>query len=114
MNKNIDHQFDRLTFFIEEGNKLLATGQSMELSGLEEQIDMLCGAVMDLPEVERVQYQERLTDLLNELTKLGKGLIEHHRDIVEELQSLPSQKKANIAYKTADSRDNFGKRDGEK
>jgi archaellum component FlaC len=101
--------FAEMEQFIEQGRATIAAGQELSLVGLDENIDRLCTLMMELSQEERMMYENRLQDLLGGLNTLGNEL----REQVSAIQEIPQHRNATIAYQRADSRDNFGIRDGE-
>jgi len=101
--------FSEMEDYIHDSRIKLSRGEDFDMAGLDAKIESLCDRVLDMPEKERLMYEDRLKQLLDGLNTLGLEL----RDKIEGIKELPTHKRAHAAYKTADSRDNFGKRDDE-
>ncbi len=106
---------DLETLFIEaetiiiDSSAKLRIAEDFELAGLEQKIETLCNRVMlESPELQQTLVP-RLTTILENLTMLGTGL----KQAMGDVPAIPVHKAANVAYKVADSRDNFGKRNGD-
>lgn len=102
--------FSEMEKYISDSRSAVAAGKEFELTGLDEKIDKLCALILDLSDEERMMYENRLQDLLASLNALGLEMKEQ----VEGVKNIPQHRNANVAYRTADSRDNFGKRDEDK
>lgn len=101
--------FSEMEHYISESRAAIANGQEVELLGLDEKINRLCEMVEGLSKEEQMMYEDRLQALLEELNALGLDLKAQH----ESIRNIPLHRNANVAYKTADSRDNFGIRKDE-
>ncbi|MBY0408045.1 MAG: hypothetical protein K2Q01_10160 [Rickettsiales bacterium] len=103
--------FQEIEQFISESRQILEEGALMEMQGLDLQVRMLCETVLLLSQAERIAYADRMQSLLGQLKELGEAMTASRDNLSEEIRQLNHQKKAAQAYKTADSRDGFGKRD---
>lgn len=92
---------------IREGQAKLDERADFDLSGLQHQVESLCNYVTSQPQEIQQSLVPRLSNILQDLTMLGQGL----KAEIGEPQKLQNRKAAHVAYKIADSRDNFGKRD---
>jgi hypothetical protein len=102
--------FAEMENYISNCRRDIASGKDVDMQGMEIKIEALCNMVWEQSEVERLVYEPRLRSLLENLNELGKDLKEQ----IDGTRDIPQHRAASVAYKTADSRDNFGKRDGEK
>lgn len=102
--------FAEMESYIATSRQKIAAGKDIELKGLDEKIEALCNLIISLSPEEQNLYQGRLEDLLGDLNSLGNEL----KTQMDGFKDLPTHRHANVAYKTADSRDNFGKRDEKK
>ncbi len=98
--------FDNIRKFIEDNRTLLDKGASVELAGLDKQVQNLCAGVMQLSDEEREKYADSLQLLLDELTKLGEDLTVQKEALAHEIRYLSSHKKASVAYQIADAKAN--------
>ena len=104
----LERLFIEAETIIADGRAKLRLSEDFELAGLEQKIETLCNRVMtESPELQQALVP-RLTAILENLTTLGTGL----KQAIGDMPAITVHKAANIAYKTTDSRDNFGKRDG--
>lgn len=100
--------FDDIASFVKESQMLLEQGAFVELAGLDEQVKILCDAVLHLTQEDRIRHAGRLQELLGELKALGEALVTQRDRVGDEIQGLSQHKKASVAYRIADSRDGFG------
>ncbi len=105
--------FNEIEQFIVESKAMLASGAMLEMYGLDDQVRSLCETVLQLSQEDRLACSERMQVLLAELKTLGEAMVANRDQLAEEIRGLSQQKKAVHAYKVADSRDDFGKRDGD-
>lgn len=103
--------FDDIAQFVEQSRELLKSGAMMELAGLDERVLLLCEEVLLLSQEERVQYGDKLQQLLGDLKSLGEEMTAQRDRIGAELNALPQHKKATVAYRVAEESDKY-KRDG--
>jgi hypothetical protein len=102
-----DHSelFENIRKFIADNRTLLGAGASVELAGLDIHVKNLCEQVLSLPPEDSAQYAELLQELFNELNILSEDLLTKRDALAHEIRYLSSHKKANVAYKVADSKD---------
>lgn len=105
-----EKMFEGISRFIDDSRNLLKEGAVMELSGLDEQVRGLCEQMLELSQDDRIMYADKLQKLLGELKKLGEELVVHRDAMVKEIQHISEHRKANVAYRTADASDDFGKK----
>lgn len=99
--------FAEMEQYISDSRAAVAEGKEFELTALDEKIGRLCDMVLALSPEEQSLYEGRLEELLGGLNALGLELKSQHEDT----KNIPMHRQANVAYRTADSRDNFGIRD---
>lgn len=102
--------FTEMENYIATSRATVAAGEELSLIGLDENIGKLCDLIMELSQEEKMLYEDRLRELLESLNALGNEM----RVAEGDLKDISTHRNASVAYKTADSRDNFGKRDGDK
>jgi len=95
--------------YIAEARSQVALYQEIDLHALDARIGTMCDMVMELSGDERMQYEERLQKMLAALNDLGNEM----KEKMGAPEDLQVHKRASVAYKTADSRDNFGFRKNE-
>lgn len=96
--------FENVSKFVEDSRNLIANGSSIEMAGIDRQVQSLCSHILQLSVEEREKYADLLQTLLTELQALSEDLIKQREAMVHEIRYLSSHKKANIAYKTADGK----------
>ena len=98
--------FSEMENYIAESRKVVAQSRELDMRGLDEKIEALCNMILELDKDGQAQYEDRLRNLLGNLNELGNEM----RAQVEGIKDIPQHRAASVAYKTADSRDNFGHR----
>ena len=107
-----DALFNDIQAFINESKRLLSQGSILQLEGhLDSRVQQLCDQVLALSETERKQYASKLELLMKELQQLGDALTEERDGVSSTMKNISSHRKANVAYRTADATDGFGKKD---
>lgn len=96
--------FDNVRKFVEDSRSLISNGSSVEMAGIDKQVQSLCAHILQLSLEEREKYADMLQTLLTELQALSEDLIKQREAMVHEIRYLSSHQKANIAYKTADGK----------
>jgi len=101
--------FKEIETFISDSRALLQSGAIVELSGLDERVRIMCEAVLELSQSDRLEHADRLQQLLWGLGDLGETM-GHYRDaMAEEIRHLSHHQKANVAYRTTENIDNYKK-----
>ncbi|MDX2073554.1 MAG: hypothetical protein SFX19_04215 [Alphaproteobacteria bacterium] len=101
--------FTEMEQYIAASRATVAAGEELEMHKLDERIGQLCDMIEALSNDDRRTYESRLQELLSNLNALGNEMREQSGNVAE----IPKHRNASVAYQTADSRDNFGKRDKE-
>jgi hypothetical protein len=78
--------FNDIASFIDQSRSLLQQGALAELAGLDEQVRILCDAVLQLSQDERVRYADKLQELLGGLKSLGDEMVAS-RDKLAQVQA---------------------------
>jgi hypothetical protein len=99
--------FNDIASFIDQSRTLLHQGALTELAGLDEQVRILCDAVLQLSQDERVRYADKLQELLGGLKALGDEMVVSREKLANEIRGVSHLKKANTAYRTAEAIDNY-------
>ncbi len=99
--------FTSIEKFVSDSRSLLSDGASVEMAGLDRQVQALCEQVLQLSGDDREKYADLLQSLLDELTALGGDLLKQRDALAHEIRYLSSHKKASVAYKTSDAVDGF-------
>ena len=98
--------FAELEEYVASSRAQVEAGADVDLAGLDANIEKLCNLVLSMSPDDQQLYAPRLEDLLHGLNALGLALKAQH-----DITQLPMHRNASVAYKTADSRDNFGRRE---
>ena len=99
--------FRDISQFIAESRAMLEAGAIMELAGLDDQVRMLCDAVLQLSQDERILYPDRLQELFNGLKLLGEEMEAQRDKLADEIRGVPQFKKASVAYRIVDASDGY-------
>ncbi len=108
MSQHVGSFFSNMEEYIASSRAAVAAGDDLDMAGLDNAIETLCDMIQTMPAGDQQLYEPRLQDLLMSLNALGQEM-----KAQAGLQDIPKHRNASVAYKTADSRDNFGKRDDE-
>lgn len=108
MSEQPEKLFEDVEQFIAENRAILARGEFVELEGLDGEVKRLCESILQLSQDERVAHSEKLQSLLNELNALANELAAQRDKISGEIHALSQHRQAHVAYKKADSTDEFG------
>ena len=111
--QNPEELFDEITRFIESSHTLLKEGAFVQLAGLDDHVRTLCESLIMLSQEERIQHAERLQQLLWGLNDLEESMMQYRDAMAQEIRGLSAHQKANVAYRTVESIDEF-KRDEDK
>jgi hypothetical protein len=97
--------FSEISRFIDESNAALKEGAFVQMAGFDDQVRTLCEQVLLLSEQQRVEYADKLQQLLAALQTLGETMVAMRDEIGSELNALSSHKKANVAYSKVENSD---------
>lgn len=78
--------------------RLVASGYTIDLKGLDLEVGRLCEAIAKLPRDDRGGLKPSLVALTDELDRLGADLREHHDALSGELRSINRGSEAARAY----------------
>ena len=78
--------------------RLVAAGQAVDLSGLEQEVDEVCGAIRDLASETQTEFKLPLVTLVDELDKLSNDLKVQHARLEQGLRAISSGDHATRAY----------------
>jgi hypothetical protein len=108
---NPEALFDEISRYIDNSKVMLAAGEFVKLAGLEDHVRMLCEALITLSQEERLKHADRLQQLLWSLSELEETMM-HYRDaMADEIRGLNTHQKANVAYRTTESIDDYKRED---
>ena len=89
--------------FIAVTREHVGTDAEVDLSGLDDKVQQLCEAVLDMPKPEADQYTDALQTLAEELTVLKSGMEQAQTGVREQIDALNLRHKAVKAYKTTEA-----------
>jgi len=95
--------FDGIAQFVADSRMLLEQNRLLELRGLDDQVKLLCEAVLVLSQDERMRHAEQLQQLLADLQALGESLVARRDKLAEEMSQIANHKKANMAYRVVEA-----------
>lgn len=99
--------------FISESRQQLGQGVLLDMSPMEENVQILCEIITQLDATERKAYAGPLESLYQQLSELGGDLTSVRDYLRSQMNELPTHQRANIAYKSADAVDNYGPKDSD-
>lgn len=88
---------------VEGYKKELDAGNAIDLSGFEDDVRAVCGAINDLPTDQAMTMQARLRDLNETLQSIAETLTNQRDALKAQLQGLDKQGEAHAAYRKVDS-----------
>lgn len=77
---------------------ILARGEPIALTDLEERVARSCQALASLPRTRARAFEAPLVVLIDEIEKLSKSLNERHQSLKNEIDSLGRRRRAATAY----------------
>lgn len=83
---------------IDAARRMVDDGQIIDLSGLQDRVEAICGAIQALPAGEQSGFREPIVALLSELDGLTATLNEQHERLSVGLKALSAQNRAQRAY----------------
>jgi predicted nucleic acid-binding Zn-ribbon protein len=90
-----------LQAFIKRCHDLLDEGKEPDLTGMDEQVDRVCKAIMEMPGDQAEKMTQKMENVARELSQLGDELDRKKKQINDQMNSLSQQQQANTAYKNA-------------
>ena len=91
-----------ISVYIAKAKDALSQGILVDLAGLDNQIQLLCDEVVNMPVGESTPFREVLMALSDELGQLRDGLETARSDVQDQLQALNARQKAAHAYKSTE------------
>ncbi|MCH2546991.1 MAG: hypothetical protein MK052_05225 [Alphaproteobacteria bacterium] len=102
-NADASELLKQIRSFIDTTHTHLEQGGEVDLAGLDEKVQELCEAVLDMPKAQADAYNQPLADLATDLTTLRDNMQVVKTDVREQLDALNTRQKAAKAYKTNES-----------
>jgi len=100
-----EDMFGDVARFIDESNALIGRGEFAQLAGLDDMVRTLCEEVLTLSPDQRVQYADRMQELMTALQQLGESMTQMRDEVSKDINALSSHQKANVAYRVAEASD---------
>lgn len=100
-NKSADELIEGIRGFIHQCTELLDEKKQPDMSGLQEQVGKLQGAVQNLTLDQVRDFQPKLEELMEEINTLEKRLKEERDLVRQKLQTTDETKQAHTAYAKA-------------
>jgi hypothetical protein len=94
----ISTEIDIATGIIEGFRSAAATGQVVDLTGLDTRIEALCSDITAMPAGERRKLHSRLLSLVDDLNRLVGVIESQQRDVAAGIRDVTSRQKAVSAY----------------
>ena len=101
--KNIRRYLETTAERVSAARRLVAAEQSVDLSGLEQEVDGVCGAIRDLPAEIQAGFKLPLVNLVDELDKLSNDLRLQHAKLEKGLRAISTGSQAAKAYQKGTS-----------
>ncbi|MDA1326101.1 MAG: hypothetical protein O3C34_15300 [Proteobacteria bacterium] len=95
---DIQTQLEQTANVIEGFRCSVAEGSVVDLSGLDQSVEVMCTAINDLPAEQRVTVKATLIGLLDDLNTLVELLNMQQSEASEGLKGVASRQKAVSAY----------------
>ncbi len=96
--RDIQTQLDQTSGVIEGFRRSVAEGSVIDLTGLDQSIDVMCTAINELPADQRVTVKATLIGLLDDLNALVETLTIQQSKVSEGLKGVASRQQAVSAY----------------
>lgn len=94
---------DALDAYIVQARDLLATGQEVQLAGMEDEAARLIAAVEAVGDMDRARCELRIRHIVHALDALQQQMRGRQGEIAQALQGVPGMRKAYGAYAAADA-----------
>ncbi|MBT5049244.1 MAG: hypothetical protein HOM58_12160 [Rhodospirillaceae bacterium] len=95
---DIQAQLDQTSGIIEGFRRSIADGALIDLSGLDQSVEEMCGAIGKLPADQRLSVKQALITILDALTTLVDSLEEQQLEASDSLKGVSSRQQAVSAY----------------
>ena len=84
---------------VSAARRLVAAEQSVDLTGLEQEVDGVCGAIRNSPAEIQAGFKLPLVKLVDELDKLSNDLRMQHAKLEKGLRAISTGGEATKAYR---------------
>jgi hypothetical protein len=93
----------QLRQFVGRCRSLLEDGTEVELTGLDDQVRLLCEHIRGMEHEDAQQLRPKMQSLVEELDLLSTALLKQKAAVSAELAELSRQRNANAAYQRVES-----------
>lgn len=93
----------QIRHFANRCRSLLDDGIDVDLHGMDDQVQVLCAKVKDMPNEEALKMRPKMDSLIQELDDLAEALENQKARVKAQLNDLVRQQKAHIAYQKVES-----------
>ena len=111
---DIKSELDQTSSVIERFRSCVTKGEIIDLTGLDQKIEGMCSAIVELPEDERGAVKATLIALIDDLNALVDMLTLQQKKASEGLKGVTSREKAVSAYGKGLNTTKSGKKDSAK
>ena len=94
----ISAELERTGTIVDGFRDCARSGRTVDLSGLERNVETLCQAIAALPTAHRAPLKPRLVDLIDRVNSLVSALGEQQQAISESMKGVTSRHRAMSAY----------------
>ena len=95
---DIQAQLDHTSGIIDGFRRNITDGALIDLSGLDQGVEEMCGAINKLPADQRLSVKQALITILDALNGLVGSLEEQHQEASDGLKGIASRQQAVSAY----------------
>lgn len=96
--RKISAELDRAGAVIDGFRNSAQRGQTIDLSGLDRNVEQLCDAIAGLSPDERGPLKPRLLDLIDRLNHLVSTLDAQQNEVTEQIRGVTARQRAMTAY----------------
>lgn len=94
--------WEKITSFVRISQEHVTAGGEANLSGLDEKVQQLCDAILNMSGPDAIAYEKKLIILNDSLTVLRDAMEKNQAKVRDELSSLDLRHKAARAYQISD------------
>jgi hypothetical protein len=95
---DIKTELDQTSSVIAQFRTSVSQGEIIDLTGLDQKIEGMCNAIVDLPDEQRDTVKATLIGLIDDLNTLVDMLTQQQQKVSEGLKGVTSREKAVSAY----------------
>lgn len=99
------NRIEEATKFVEDANKELEQGVTVDLQNFQQEVADICKQMNSLPVIEAQLYFDKMERLQDALQVFEVGLRQQKSEVEHKIKMLNKQKNANTAYVKTDNSD---------